>query len=302
MTRDDRSTLATTGSTPDDPAATAPAAPVPTGERPAAPDGLTALRAALDQPVDWSDRAWAWLSARRREVPVSWLVAAGVALVVLLVGGLAWVGWSRAVGGAPSGGAAPASSGSSESGRSGRTAGVGATRTGGDASSDPSSSAGSGGSPGRGGAVVVEVAGAVAHPGVYHLGADDRVADLIARAGGLAPDADADRVNQAAALVDGTMIYVPRQGQTDVPAPVGGASGGDPSSGGDAGSATPAVVDLNTATAAQLDSLPGVGPATAAAILAYRRQHGPFAQVDDLADVAGIGPAKLAQIRPHVRV
>ena len=62
------------------------------------------------------------------------------------------------------------------------------------------------------------------------------------------------------------------------------------------------VVDLNTATADQLDTLPGVGPTTAAAIVAYRSEHGPFTSVDQLADVRGIGPAKLAEIRPHVRV
>ena len=82
--------------------------------------------------------------------------------------------------------------------------------------------------------------------------------------------------------------------------------GGGDSSGaglaGAAGSSTSLIVDLNTATAEQLDALPGVGPTTAAAIVAYRDQHGPFESVDELADVTGIGPAKLAQIRPHVHL
>ena len=134
--------------------------------------------------------------------------------------------------------------------------------------------------------------------------------DLVRAAGGFAVDADGDRVNQAAALADGTLIYIPHQGQTDLPDPVdgggtgsaGGGASGDGSGASDAGGQPSAPVDLNTATADQLDALPGVGPATAAAIIAYRRQHGPFHQVDDLAQVAGIGPAKLAQIRPHARV
>ncbi len=110
------------------------------------------------------------------------------------------------------------------------------------------------------------------------------------------PCADADRVDLAAPLSDGVLVYIPRRGETVPPGPVVG--GGDDSSA--PGSAS--VVDVNTATAAQLDALPGVGPTIAAAIVAYRQQHGPFAQIDDLADVSGIGPAKLAQIRPHVHV
>jgi competence protein ComEA len=154
--------------------------------------------------------------------------------------------------------------------------------------------------------LVVQAAGAVNRPGVFHLAAGARVGDLVDRAGGLTGEADADRVDLAAPLVDGALVYIPRRGELVAPGPVidGGATGGGvTSAAAGSGSSSPSVVvDLNSATADQLDSLPGVGPATAAAIITYRRQHGPFRSVDALADVDGIGPAKLAQIRPHVHV
>jgi competence protein ComEA len=151
--------------------------------------------------------------------------------------------------------------------------------------------------------LIVQVAGAVRRPGVFHLPASSRVGDLVARAGGLTTDADVDRIDLAAPLADGALIYLPRRGQALPPGPVVG--GGDSSTGGSSGaggSSTSLMVDVNTATAEELDALPGVGPTTAAAIVAYRQQHGVFRSVDDLADVTGIGPAKLAQIRPHVHL
>lgn len=135
---------------------------------------------------------------------------------------------------------------------------------------------------------VVHVAGAVARPGVYRLPPGSRVTDALAAAGGAAPDADVDRVNLAALLVDGTRVYVPRRGEAAPPPLV------------DDAPARP--VDVNTATADQLDALPGVGPATAQAIVEYRTAHGPFRSVDDVAKVRGIGPAKLAALRPKIRV
>ncbi len=140
------------------------------------------------------------------------------------------------------------------------------------------------------GPVVVHVAGAVVAPGVQRLPAGSRVIDAIEAAGGLRADADADRVNLAAELVDGTQVYVPAVGEP-APATASGAPG-----------AAPGPVDLNTADAAALETLPGVGPATAAAIIDYRERNGPFASVDGLLDVRGIGEAKLAQIRDLVRV
>jgi competence protein ComEA len=141
--------------------------------------------------------------------------------------------------------------------------------------------------------VVVQAAGAVLQPGIYRLGPGSRVDDLVHAAGGLAPGADPDRVNLAALLSDGEKIYIPRVGEV-VPADATGGSG--------SASSAAQPVDLNTASIAQLETLPGVGPATAQAIVDYRAQHGRFRSVDDLLNVRGIGPAKLDAMRPLVRV
>ena len=144
--------------------------------------------------------------------------------------------------------------------------------------------------------VVVHVAGAVQAPGVYRLAPGARVIDAVQAAGGLTADSNSDAVNLAALLADGQRVYVPRVGEV---APV--VVAGDPAP--PDGTSPPAgPVNLNTATADDLDTLPGVGPATAATILAYRDQHGPFASVEDLADVRGIGPAKLDALRGLVTV
>ncbi|HET8969442.1 MAG TPA: helix-hairpin-helix domain-containing protein, partial [Candidatus Nanopelagicales bacterium] len=119
-----------------------------------------------------------------------------------------------------------------------------------------------------------------------------------------------ERVDRAARLTDGQRVYVPRKGQTQIPEVVGPAdapaAAGDPSvSAGEdpaAGDAAQAPVNLNTADAAALDTLPGVGPATARAIIDHRTRNGPFENVDQLLEVKGIGPAKLADLRPHVTV
>lgn len=137
--------------------------------------------------------------------------------------------------------------------------------------------------------VVVHVAGAVEVPGVYELPASARVHDAIEAAGGATTFADLDLLNLAAPIVDGMQIRVPEPGEAVAPLVV--------PDGGDDG-----PVDLNRADAAELDTLPGVGPATAAAIVAHRDDHGPFASVDDLLSVPGIGPAKLAALSDLVTV
>ena len=154
--------------------------------------------------------------------------------------------------------------------------------------------------------IVVQVAGKVARPGVYHLPADARVVDLVDAAGGVIGDGDAGGVALAARLADGQRVVVPAAGE-HVAVGGNGASPSAPSGGaaaaGPAGAPTADdPVDLNTATLADLDRLPGVGPATAAAIVAYRDAHGPFRTVDDLGEVRGIGPARLEALRALVRV
>jgi competence protein ComEA len=137
--------------------------------------------------------------------------------------------------------------------------------------------------------LVVDVAGAVRRPGLYRLQQGARVADAIERAGGLTRRAERTAVNLAAPLADGEQVLVSARGS-----PVAGAAG----AGGPAGMSGP--VSLSSATAEQLDALPGVGPVTAQKIVAYRQEHGPFTSVDGLDAIPGIGPARLADLRPLV--
>jgi competence protein ComEA len=145
--------------------------------------------------------------------------------------------------------------------------------------------------------VVVQVAGAVELPGVYHLADGSRVTDLITAAGGPAADADLQAMALASRLTDGQRVQVPHQGEVLPSTATGGAAAAA------AGGTVPASpVDLNAASETDLDALPGVGPTTARAIVAYREAHGPFHQVDDLTDVQGIGPARLDALRELVKV
>jgi competence protein ComEA len=144
-------------------------------------------------------------------------------------------------------------------------------------------------------AVIVDVAGWVVHPGVYDFSAGQRVIDAVLRAGGARRGADLSAINLAAPLVDGSQIVVPRAGAGAGPA-VGSGAGGVVGPGG------VTMININSATQQQLETLSGVGPVLAAAIVSYRNQHGPFHSVDDLLDVSGIGPATLAELRPQVTV
>jgi competence protein ComEA len=133
--------------------------------------------------------------------------------------------------------------------------------------------------------LVVDVVGAVRRPGLVRLREGARVADAIAHAGGLERGAERAGVNFAAPVSDGQQVLVPQRGAVAV----GAGSGAVSSSSG--------PVSLSSATAEQLDALPGVGPVTAEKIVAYRQQHGAFRSVDELDAISGIGPARIADLR-----
>lgn len=145
------------------------------------------------------------------------------------------------------------------------------------------------------GPVTVFVSGAVVRPGVYTLPGGARVLDALDAAGGSLPTAAAEGINLAVLLRDEVMIYVPLQGDVVSP-PTAGASGGTRALDGDWGGAVGPPVNLNSAGADELEALPQIGPAKAAAIIANR----PYASVDELERVPGIGPATLAELRPLV--
>jgi competence protein ComEA len=152
--------------------------------------------------------------------------------------------------------------------------------------------------------IVVDVVGAVRRAGVVRLHQGSRVVDAIAAAGGALGSADLTRLNLAAVVADGTRVAVPVLG-APAPAVDPAAVSGSAPPVGEVSPGTPsadAPVNLNTANAEQLDALPGVGPATAAAIITDRDEHGPFRTVDDLGRVRGIGDAKLDQLRKLVTV
>jgi competence protein ComEA len=146
-----------------------------------------------------------------------------------------------------------------------------------------------------GATVTVHVAGAVKTPGVIALPVGARVIDAVEGAGGGRADADLDHLNLAAKLVDGQRILVTKIGQVAPAAELGtGGAGGDPGSG--------ALIDLNNATSAQLETLPGIGPALAGAIIAERDRRGGFRSVNELREVRGIGEKRFADLRDRVMV
>lgn len=239
------------------------------------------------------------------------MLAAVVVVLALVVVAISTIGTHSSVG-------VTVTSGPSSAAVSGRSDSV--PDAGASAPSDAGSRSGAGsgtlsGSPSAA-VVSVYVVGAVARAGVVEVPAGTRVDEALRRAGGATGDADLARLNLARPVVDGERLYVPRVGEDDVPealrpdAPgVGGSGGGGTGAGGAAGgsgagggAAGAAIVDLNTADQATLETLPGIGPALAARILAWREEHGGFTAVDDLLEVSGIGEARLAELRDRVRV
>lgn len=151
--------------------------------------------------------------------------------------------------------------------------------------------------------MVVSVVGLVAQPGLVTLAPKARVSDAVSAAGGTLTGSDTLGLNLARQVADGEQIVVGIATPAGKPAALGSSMGGRPESGPAAGTTAPAgPVDLNTATVEQLDGLPGVGPVTAAAIVAWRSANGRFASIDQLAEVDGIGPVRLEKLRPLVRV
>ncbi|NJC71681.1 ComEA family DNA-binding protein [Planosporangium thailandense] len=149
-------------------------------------------------------------------------------------------------------------------------------------------------SSGPSGAVVVAVTGRVHHPGLIRLPSGARVADAVDAAGGALPDTDLSFVNLARKLTDGELVTIGVTPPPGVAAPAGGgAPGGGPAAG---------PLNLNTATAAQLEALPGIGPVLAQHIVDYRTRHGQFRSVDELRQVEGLGTARFNQLKPLVTV
>jgi competence protein ComEA len=192
------------------------------------------------------------------------VVYAAIAVALLLVGARA----IRSEGGAES---SYASSGFSGGGADGDSAGGGSFTISGEA-----------------GDLVVDVAGAVARPGVYRMPAGSRVDDAIARAGGATGQAQLEAVNRAARLADGQQVVVPERGPGGTAAVAAGAGEDGP-------------ISLGTATVEQLDTIDGIGPVTAQDIVDFRDQHGGLSSVDQLDQVSGIGPATMEALRARLQ-
>jgi competence protein ComEA len=264
----------------------------------------------------WASRAASWLQATPAEL-------AGLAILLmgaLLASVLLWSGASGRPAALPDGDAQDAGGAAATVGQPAgdlehgpdhdvATSGDGAGGSG--PTVDPGeagwAAAGSvtdaGGAPAPAGPVTVHVSGAVQRPGLVELPAGGRVGHAIEAVGGLTADADLAAVNLARPLADGEQVHVRRQGEEPRLPPADAAAAPD---GGSAGAAlgggidAEGRVDLNRATAAELESLPGIGPAKAAAIVEHREAHGPFAEPGDIRAVSGIGEKTFQQLADRI--
>jgi competence protein ComEA len=150
---------------------------------------------------------------------------------------------------------------------------------------------------GSGSDVVVDVTGAVGRPGVYRLPAGSRVDDAVKRAGGATAKAELDSINLAALLADGQQVVVPE----GVPAGASGSAGGAAGAAGAPVAEEDGPISLATASAAELDTIDGIGPVTAEDIIDFREEHGGLSSVDQLDQISGIGPATMAALRERLR-
>lgn len=158
--------------------------------------------------------------------------------------------------------------------------------------------------------IQVHVLGAVSVGGVVELPKESRVQDAIEAAGGVSADADIERINLAAHITDGDWVWVPHKGVSEPPEIVSvrsdntalssAAATGATSASSTGSPLTKVIVDINSASASELETLSGVGPATASAIIETRSRRGPFLNVDELVEVPGIGPGRLERLRPHI--
>jgi competence protein ComEA len=229
-----------------------------------------------------AERAWDPIVDRVRELRADRRFAVVGLMVVALAAGLVW--YLIALGSAPR----RSDAAEVRPGRAPATSPSGGRQT-------PRSNATTTTTVAPAGEVVAHVSGAVAREGLVRLTPGSRVADAVAAAGGAAPAADLRRVNLAAKVLDGQQVAVPAVGE---PAAAATATG----SGGGGSPSTDAPLDLNLATPAQLEALPGIGPSLARAIVAERERGGGFRSVDDLRRVRGIGDSRFSQLQPLVRV
>lgn len=248
------------------------------------------------EPIDGDEQLAIDLSTRRLALTPRAAFALVIVAVMVAMGSIAALWW-------PSSDAvqmpSPATSDSAPQVAPTLQGGVGA-------SSGETGSGGSTGAVGGGqnqnppGPLVVSVVGLVAKPGVVEVRPGARVVEAIDKAGGLLPEANPASVNLAAPLADGQQIVVGAEPAPVAPGGVGGAgiAGAAPSGATQSGGA----ININTATATQLEELPGIGPATAAKIVDFREKNGPFPSVDALEEVPGIGPAKVEALKDAATV